>query len=140
MVTHPGGVCVAALTDQNELLFVKQFRYPYNEVVTELPAGKLELGEDPLESARRELLEETGAAASEIHSLGVMYPTPGYCGEVIHLYWAKGLTFSALSLDEDEFLEPAVIPLDKAVQMALSGELKDAKTLICILKLNEMLQ
>lgn len=135
VVEHPGGVCVAALTDQNELLFVRQFRYPYQEVVCELPAGKLERGEDPLEAGKRELAEETGAIAQHYTSLGRLYPTPGYCGEVIHLFLAEGLTLGATHPDEDEFLEPERIPLAEAVRAVLAGELPDAKTQVAVLKI-----
>lgn len=134
VIEHPGGVCVAALTGEGELLFVRQFRYPYEQVVRELPAGKLEPGEDPLEAGKRELLEETGATAAEYLSLGEVYPSPGYCGEILHLYLAKGLTFGAARPDEDEFLEPERIPLSEAVKAVLAGELPDAKTQIGVLK------
>ena len=86
IVRHPGGVCVAALDSDNNLLFVRQFRYPYAEVVLELPAGKLEKGSTPLENGKRELLEETGAVGSSYISLGQVYPSPGYTDEIIHLY------------------------------------------------------
>lgn len=135
VVEHPGGVCVAALTDEGELLFVRQFRYPYEEVVCELPAGKLERGEDPLEAGKRELLEETGATAARYTSLGKLYPTPGYCGEIIYLYLAEELQFGAARPDEDEFLEPERIPLSDAVAAVLAGELPDAKTQVAVLKI-----
>ena len=80
VVEHPGGVCVAALTEDGCLLFVRQFRYPYQKVLLELPAGKLDPGEDPLEAGKRELREETGAEAARYESLGELYPSPGYCG------------------------------------------------------------
>ena len=134
VVEHPGGVCVAALTDERELLFVRQFRYPYGEVVCELPAGKLEHGEDPLLAGMRELQEETGATAATFTSLGKLYPTPGYCGEIIHLYLAEGLTFGECNPDDDEFLEAERIPLDEAVKSVLNGELPDAKTQVLVLK------
>lgn len=134
IVAHPGGVCVAALTDADELLFVRQFRSPYGEVVTELPAGKLEKGEDPLKAGIRELSEETGAAAETIVSLGKLYPTPGYCGEIIHMYLATGLSFGNQHTDEDEFLDVLRIPLDKAVNMVMAGELPDSKTQTAVLK------
>ncbi len=134
VVEHPGGVCVAALTDDNELLFVRQFRYPYGEVLLELPAGKLERGEPPLPAGQRELAEETGATAAYYESLGQFYPTPGYCGEVIYLYFAGGLTFAAQNLDEDEFLQCERIPLEKAVELVLSNEIKDGKTQAAVLK------
>ncbi len=134
VVEHPGGVTVAALTEANELLFVRQFRYPYGEVLLELPAGKLERGEDPLLAGRRELLEETGAAAKTFESLGLFYPTPGYCGEVIHMYLARGLRFFAPHPDEDEFLTCERIALDEAVRRVLRGEIPDGKTQAAVLK------
>lgn len=134
VVEHPGGVCVAALTDNNELMFVEQFRYPYFEVVLELPAGKLEYGEDPFEAGKRELREETGATASEYEDLGKLYPTPGYCGEIIHMYLAKNLSFGEQDLDSDEFLEVKKIPLEKAFQMVMNNEIRDSKTQVGIVK------
>lgn len=134
VIDHPGGVCIAALTERNELLFVRQYRYPYAEVLLELPAGKLTKGEDPLECGKRELAEETGAAAAHYESLGQLYPSPGYCGEIIHLYYADTLTFGDCHPDEDEFLEVERIPLEQAVQMVLSNEIADAKTQTAVLK------
>jgi ADP-ribose pyrophosphatase len=134
IVEHPGGVCVAALTDNNELMFVEQFRYPYFEVVLELPAGKLEYGEDPFEAGKRELREETGATASEYEDLGKLYPTPGYCGEIIHMYLAKNLSFGEQDLDSDEFLEVKKIPLEKAFRMVMNNEIRDSKTQVGIVK------
>ena len=136
VIEHPGGVCVAALTDQNEVLMVRQFRYPYSEVVLEIPAGKRDHGnENPLECGKRELKEETGAEAQKFIALGELYPSPGYCGEIIWLYAATGLTFGEQNPDEDEFLTVERIPLNKAVDMILSGEIKDAKTQAAVLKL-----
>lgn len=134
VVEHNGGVCIAALTEQQELLFVRQFRYPYQEVVLELPAGKIDKGEEPLACGKRELTEETGASAQQYRSLGRLYPSPGYCGEVIHLFLATGLSFGRMNLDEDEFLEVERIPLEKAVQMVLDNEVPDAKTQVAVLK------
>lgn len=134
VIEHPGGVCVAALTAENELLFVEQFRYPYMEVVLELPAGKLEYGEEPLSAGKRELQEETGAAAAVYKDLGKFYPTPGYCGEIIHMYLAEDLQFSAQNLDADEFLEVRRIPLEEAYRMVLRNEIRDGKTQVGILK------
>ncbi len=138
VVEHPGGVTVAALTDENELMFVRQFRYPYSEVILEIPAGKLEKGEDPFEAGKRELREETGAIAENYIDIGKFYPTPGYCGEIIHMYAATGLTFTSLDLDEDEFLAPERIPLEKAVQMVLDNEIRDGKTQAAVLKVAEL--
>ena len=134
VVEHNGGVCIAALTEQQELLFVRQFRYPYQEVVLELPAGKIDKGEEPLACGKRELTEETGASAQQYRALGRLYPSPGYCGEVIHLFLATGLSFGRMNLDEDEFLEVERIPLEKAVQMVLDNEVPDAKTQVAVLK------
>ncbi len=136
VIEHNGGVCVAALTDENELLFVRQFRYPYFETVLEIPAGKRDSAdEDPLACGIRELREETGATAQKFIPLGELYPSPGYCGEIIWLFAATGLTFGEADLDEDEFLNVERIPLEKAVQMILSNEIKDAKTQAAVLKL-----
>ena len=122
VVEHPGGVCIAALTDEDEVLFVRQFRYPYHEVVLEVPAGKRSPGEDPLECGKRELKEETGACADQYLSLGTLY--------------ACRITSSGESCpDDDEFLEVERIPLDKAVEMVLQNQISDAKTQVCILKL-----
>lgn len=138
IVAHPGGVCVAALTDEEELLFVRQYRCPYDEIVTELPAGKLERGEDPLQAGIRELSEETGATAESVVSLGKLYPTPGYCGEVIHLYLATGLSFGEQHTDEDEFLDVLRIPLAEAVEMVMTDRLRDSKTQTAVLKVMRM--
>lgn len=136
IVEHPGGVCVAALTDNNEILMVKQFRYPYFEVIPEIPAGKRNsLDEDPLLCGKRELREETGAEAEKFIFLGELYPTPGYCGEVIYMYAATGLSFGEQNPDDDEFLEVERVPLEKAVEMIMSGEIKDAKTQAAVLKI-----
>jgi ADP-ribose pyrophosphatase len=138
VIEHPGGVAVAPLTEDGGLLMVRQFRYPYKEVVLEVPAGKLSAGEIPLECGKRELKEETGATAQEYINLGVLYPSPGYVDEKIYLYAAKGLTFGTQSLDDDEFLSVESIPLERAVDMALSGEITDAKTLAIVLKIYAM--
>ena len=135
VVDHPGGVCIAALNNNNEILFVKQFRYPYMDVILELPAGKLSPGEDPLACGIRELAEETGAVAENYISLGTLYPSPGYCGEIIHMYMATITGFNAPSPDEDEFVEVIPIKLETAVKMVMDGKIKDAKSQIAILKL-----
>lgn len=136
VVEHPGGVCVAAITEKNEILMVRQFRYPYMENVLEIPAGKRDKGnESPLECGKRELKEETGAVAEKFIDLGQLYPTPGYCGEIIWLYAATGITFGQAQPDSDEFLSVEKIPFEKAVDMVLEGEIKDAKTQTAILKI-----
>ncbi len=138
IVEHNGGVCVAPLDNDGNLYFVKQFRYPYMEIITELPAGKLEKGEDPFEAGKRELKEETGAVAKNYVSLGKLYPSPGYCGEIIYMYLATDLKFGEQNPDDDEFLEVYKIPLEKAVEMVMNGELPDSKTQTMVLKINQM--
>lgn len=136
VVRHPGGVCVAALDEEGNTYLVRQLRYPYQEVLPELPAGKLDKGnEDPLEAGKRELREETGLIARNYYDLGKLYPSPGYCDEIIHLYAATGLTKASQELDDDEFLEVDQIKLDKAVEMVLEGAIRDAKTQAALLKL-----
>lgn len=139
-VEHNGGVTVAALTDDAKLIFVRQFRYPYMEEVLELPAGKLEKGEDPLEAGKRELREEAGVTAEQYINLGEFYPSPGYTNEVIYLYGARDLTQVEQELDEDEFLNVEYISLDKAVDMVLSNEIKDGKTQAAVLKLAALIE
>lgn len=134
VVEHPGGVGVIALTDEGEVLLVQQFRYPYGEITTEIPAGKRDRGEDPLNTGKRELAEETGVTADNFTPLGVLYPTPGYCDEVIYLYLATGLHFAEQHPDEDEFLDVLRLPLDTLVDKVMAGEIPDAKTQIAALK------
>lgn len=134
VVEHSGGVCVAALTDDGGILLVRQFRYPYREELLELPAGKLEPGEDPLVCGKRELKEETGVTAERYTSLGQFYPSCGYTNEIIHLYLAQGLTFGQQQPDEDEFLDVVKLPLAEAVSKVLAGDLPDGKTQAGILK------
>ena len=140
VVEHPGGVCVAALTADDCLLFVRQFRYPYGEILLELPAGKRDPGEEPLETGKRELKEETGFTATDYRSLGRMYPTPGYINEVIFMYLATGLVAGEADPDEDEFLEVEKIPLGRAVDMVMNGEITDAKTQAMVLKVHTLRQ
>lgn len=140
VVDHPGGVCILALDEENQALLVSQFRYPYERVVRELPAGKLEYGEDPDAAAIRELKEETGAAPGEFRSLGELYPSPGYCGEIIRMYLARDLSFGETHLDADEFLNLERIPFSQLVEQVLSGEIRDAKTIAAVLKAKLLLK
>lgn len=136
IIEHPGGVCVIAIDDDNNIFMVSQYRYGVGEVVLEVPAGKLEPGEDPLECGKRELIEETGYKAEKFDYLGVMYPTPAYDSEKIYLYMARDLSFVGQKFDQGEYLEVKKINLGSAVRMVLDGEIPDAKTQICILKAN----
>lgn len=135
VVEHPGGVCVLPLTKDNEILFVKQFRYPYKKVLLEIPAGKRDKKDEaPVECGKRELKEETGTTAKEYISLGELYPTPGYVDEVIYMFLAKGLEYGETCPDEDEFLSIEKIPFKEALKMVLDGSIKDAKTQVAIMK------
>ena len=140
VVEHNGGICVVPITENGEVLMVEQYRYPYGEVILEIPAGKRDGNEEPLEGGKRELREETGAVAENYTFLGELYPTPGYCGEVIYMYLATGLSFGETDPDDDEFLNVKKIPLEKAVDMIMKGEIKDAKTQTAILKVERMLK
>ena len=133
VVEHPGGVAVLPLEDNGTVTMVRQFRYPGGEVLTEIPAGKLEPGEDPESCGRRELREEAGFVAKSFESLAVIQPSPGYCQEKLHLYLARDLTFLGLKPDEDEFLEILKLPFDRALKLASDGQIPDAKTALAIL-------
>jgi ADP-ribose pyrophosphatase len=133
-IRHNGGVCVVAINENDEVYMVRQYRYPYKEEVLELPAGKLELGEDPLLAGIRELREETGLVAEKTEPLGEFYPSPGYTSEIIHMYKATGLKLVGQDLDEDEFLSVEKYPLEDLKRMILSGEIKDGKTIAAVSK------
>ncbi|MBQ9532230.1 MAG: HAD-IA family hydrolase [Eubacterium sp.] len=137
-VDHPGGVAVIGITDDDEVLLVRQFRYPYKEVIYEIPAGKLEKGEDPFEAGKREFKEECGAVAEEYFSLGELYPSPGYTNEIIRLYGAKKLHFESQNLDDDEFLQIRKMKFETLIEKIMSGEIKDAKTIAAALKMKEI--
>lgn len=139
VIKHPGGVCVVALTEDNDVLFVRQFRYPHGRVILEIPAGKLEFGEEHRDCGLRELKEETGCTCDSFEYLGNLLPTPAYDTEVIHMYLARGLHSGEQHLDDNEFLEVEKIPLDKAVEMILNNEISDAKTQVAILKTKMLL-
>lgn len=128
VVKHPGGVCVAALAEDGTVAMVRQFRYPFREHIWELPAGKLEPGEDPLPAAQRELSEETGLEADEWIELGAMYTSPGFSTETLYLYLARGLHQGAAHPDPNEFLDVAHVPLSELIERIESGEIRDAKT------------
>lgn len=132
MVEHSGGSAILCERD-NKILLVKQFRYPYNQELYELPAGKLNPGEDPSVTAIRELEEEGGVRAERVVKMFDVYPTPAYTDEIIRIYRAEGITDTAIHLDEDEFLAGEWIEKDKLKSMINNGEIKDAKTLIALL-------
>lgn len=140
VVHHHGGSGVVALTEQNEVYLVRQFRYAFGEELLEIPAGKLEPGELPLPAAQRELLEECGLIAEHYQDLQPIYPSVGYDNEVIHMYLATGLHETQAQPDEDEFLDLIKMPLAEAVELVEMGVIKDAKTVAALLKVKRMMQ
>lgn len=134
LIKHPGGVCVLPIDENGDVYMVKQFRYPFKTALYELPAGKLEYGEDHRTCGIRELKEETGAEAGSLEYLGCIYPTVAYDTEIIHMYLARDLSFGEQHLDEGEFLDVIKLPFDKVFEMAMNGELPDAKTQTAVLK------
>ncbi len=134
IVCHHGGAAVVPVDAHGQVTLVRQYRIALDQVILEIPAGKLNgPDEDPLLAAQRELKEETGLRAQHIELLTAMVPTPGYCTERLHLYLATGLTPSKPHLDADEFLEVVTMPLGEAVQRVKNGELTDAKTALALL-------
>ena len=135
-VVHPGGACILPIIN-DEIIFIKQYRYAYQKDILELPAGKLEKGEDPKDAAKRELEEETGYIAGELIPLGSVYPSVGYTDEVIHLFLGRNLTRGKQHFDYDENIDVVRIKIDDALDMISRDEIKDAKTVIAILKYKE---
>lgn len=139
-VHHPGGVAVVALDGEGNVCLERQFRYPYHKVVTEIPAGKLEPGEDPGHAIRRELKEEIGAEAGRWDALGHIMPTVGYTDEMLYLFLARDLTFGERHLDRDEFLEPFKLPFAEALSQAADGRINDAKTLAALFRADRLMK
>lgn len=130
LVRHPGASAVVALTESGKIVLVRQYRTAIDRVTVEIPAGKLDPGEDPLECAKRELHEETGFSASRIQYLTTIATTPGFCDEVIHIYMATGLTFDGANPDDDEFVNVDLVPLSELIDAVLDGKIEDAKTVV----------
>ncbi|MDD2533623.1 MAG: NUDIX hydrolase [Eubacteriales bacterium] len=139
IVRHNGGACIVAVDDQENVYLVSQFRKPYEQELLELPAGKLEIGEDPLVCATRELMEETGLRAASMTWLATVYPSPGYCSETLSIYLATELTYGENNLDDGEFLSVHVYPLHEALAMIDRGEIRDAKTQVGLLRARRVL-
>lgn len=134
VVEHPGGVTVIPVDENGYAYCVRQYRYPMEEELLEVPAGKLEPGEDPFECAKRELSEETGITARNYIFLGAMYPSPGFCREILYAYLATGLEYGESHPDENELLNVEKVHLDELHRMVMSGDITDAKTIIAVLK------
>ncbi len=139
VIKHNGGAAICAITDEGEVLMARQYRAGAGRILTELPAGKLEIGEDPMECAIRELKEECGATAKEVFSLGKIYPTPAYDSEITYIFGAVGLTFSEAQPDTGEFLEIFRMPIRQAAELCMKDEISDAKTVTGILKTKELI-
>ena len=139
-VLHNGGVAVLAIDNEGMVFMVRQYRFGANTQTLEIPAGKLEKGEDPYDAGMRELREETGYKTDKLISLGECLPTPAYCSEKIYLFLATNLEYCGQDLDDDEFLSVEKYPLDTLYKMVLNNEIKDSKTIIAILKAKAILE
>lgn len=138
LVNHPGGVGVLTVTPDGKIPLVRQYRKPIEKYTWEIPAGKLDKGEDPLECGKRELEEETGFRAEKFVSLGFIYPSPGFVNEVTHMFFAKDLVPGEVHPDEDEFLDVKTFTVEEVKNMILSNEINDAKTVAAFLKCEVM--
>lgn len=140
VVYHNGGVSVLPVDDEGNVYLVRQYRCAFDCEVLEIPAGKLEKGEEPLEAAKRELKEETGFSAAELIPLGEYWPTVGYCSERIYLYLAKGLTAGQTHFDSDEFISCIKMPYTQLVEMCNNGRIRDGKTQLAAYKAAEYIK
>ncbi|MCI1734657.1 MAG: NUDIX hydrolase [Bacilli bacterium] len=132
VVRHCKGAAILAFDIDGKILLENQYRYAYDEVITEIPAGKCEGDEDPLDAATRELEEETGYHATNIEPLGVIYPSVGYCDEKLYLYLATGLIQTQRHLDSDEDIDCFKVSLNKMIDLVKDGTIKDAKTIAAL--------
>lgn len=133
VVEHPGAVAVVARDDAGEIILVKQYRHPVKDIIWEIPAGKLEKGEDPLLCAKRELAEETGLGAEKWQHLSVFYTTPGFSDEIMYLYLAENLSEVNSNPDDDEFIEVDWFTAGELQKMLAGNNIKDAKTIVGLL-------
>ena len=138
---HNGAAAIIPLLSDGRVIMERQYRYAHGRIMLEIPAGKLDTPDEiPIEAARRELSEETGAVAGKITSLGKIAPSPALINEVIHLFMAEDISFGESHLDEGEFLDIEYIHIDKLYEMVMNGEICDSKTQIAILKVKEILR
>lgn len=140
IVGHPGGVGIVAVTEDNKIILVKQYRKPLEKAIYEIPAGKLDPNEPVEVCGKRELMEETGATAKCFEYLGYMYPSPGFTDEVTHIYLATGLSFGEANPDEDEFLDIEFFDIDEVKEMIMNNEICDGKTVMGFFKMMERLK
>lgn len=139
IIHHPGGACALPVYENGDLLLIRQFRHAAGGIIWEVPAGRIDDGEEPEACARRELAEEGGVTAGKLRKLGQFYSTPGFCTEVIHIFLATELEKCGQKLEEDEYLETTRIPFEKAIDMVFKGEINDSKTMLAILLAREEL-
>ena len=132
VVRHPDGVIVLAQLEDGQIPFVRQHRYPMDRVLLELPAGTIEAGEKPEDCAARELEEETGFHPHTLDHVFSYYPTPGFCDELLHLYYTHELTVTSPKLEQDEDISVELYPFEQALEMSLRGEIIDGKTLLAL--------
>ena len=133
VVEHPGGVVIVPIIDDNKVILIKQWRYSINQELIELPAGKLEPGEDPYKSALRELREETGYTTDALDELGYAFSTPGFCTEKLYFYRAKNLRFVGTDLDDGEVIEPFIVDAKELFDLIKNGKIHDAKTIAAVM-------
>jgi ADP-ribose pyrophosphatase len=139
-VWHPGAVAVVPLTSENEIILIKQYRYPVEEVLIEIPAGKLDKDESPIDCAKRELQEEVGAVGGNLVHLSSFHTTPGFSNEFLHLYLAFNFEKKENNPDEDEFLQILSVPIKECIDWVFEGKIKDAKSIIGVLMANEYIK
>ncbi len=140
IVRHPGGVGVVPVDEDGYVYMVRQYRIPYDEIILEIPAGKLDKGEDIAAAAARELREETGLRAEKLQFMGEFYPSVGFCDERLRMFLATGLSQGETDLDEDEFVDLEKLHIDKLFEMIMNNEIKDGKTIAALLKARELLR
>ena len=129
VVEHNGGVVIVCQPERDKLILIRQYRYPCDEELLELPAGRIELGEEPLAAAQREIIEETGYQAASWELMAKMYSAPGFCSEMLYLYQARDLAFVGKNLDYDESIEVLIMPVAEAWALIRAGKVRDAKTI-----------
>lgn len=139
VVCHNGGAGILPLSNDGKVALVKQFRYPYKEVIYEIPAGKIDKGETPLNAVKRELFEEVGGKSDNIIDLGIIYPSPGYTNEKIYVFLAQNTIYEEQKLDEGEFLDVEYFNFDKVLEMIDKNIIKDSKTIIAMLKAQKLI-
>ena len=140
VVEHPGAVGIVGITEKGEVVLIRQFRKAVDEILWEIPAGKLDLGEAPMACARRELAEETGFYSDNLRSIGSFYTSPGFSGEILHLFLARDLIPGKQTLEDDENITMHLVPYHEALRMQVEGKIKDGKTIAGLLLVKPLLE